>query len=144
MKRKPEPPPLGRAPVDISQWEPNSQGSVAASFTQEYVDEHYQCWHCKCNAIFTARDQKHTYEVRKANINQRRILCDSCWHESLNVVKKLETCAEVWGESKMTRRTDKAFLANWLHLLELQETYAPYRHDIARKNMLRKLLAIVD
>lgn len=127
-----------------SRWAVNSQGSVAASFTQEYVDEHYQCWHCKSDAIFTAPDQKHACEVRKANVNQCRILCDPCWRESLRITKELEASAEVWSESRMTLRTNKVFLANWLHPLELQETYMPYRHDVACKNMLRNLLSDID
>jgi hypothetical protein len=140
MKRKPVPLPLGRTPADTSRWSDSSLGSVAAHFTHEYVDEHYQCWHCKSDAIFTALDQKHTYEVLKANVNQHRILCDPCWRESLRITKELQTLSDIWGESKMMLKTDKAFLSNWLHLLELQETYVPNRRDVARTNMLRKFL----
>jgi len=45
-----------------------------------------------------------------------------------------------WAQSKQSLRADKPFLASWLELLESQEKYVPYRHDVARKSMLRKLL----
>jgi hypothetical protein len=142
MKRKPVPPPPGRTPADPNQWAESSQGSVATHFTKEYVDEQYKCWHCGTIATFTALDQKYTYEVRKANVNQHRTLCEPCWRESLRIAKALESQAAAWKESKKTLKADKAFLSNWLQLLELQETYVPYRHDVARKNMLRKLLSV--
>jgi hypothetical protein len=67
-------------------------------------------------------------------------LCESCWRESLRISKELESQADAWETSKKTLKADKVFLSNWLQLLELQETYVPYKHDVARKNMLRKLL----
>lgn len=140
MKRKTAPPPPGRTPADPGQWSASSQGSVAAQFTTEYVDEHYQCWHCKASATFTAEDQKYTYEVRKADVNQHRRLCEPCWRDSIGIAKELESQGAAWNESKNTLKTDKAFLSNWLKLLELQETYVPYRHDVARKRMLSKLI----
>ena len=141
MKKKVEPPPPGKAPADPSQWSESSQGSVAAYFTKEYVDEPYKCWHCRADCIFSAQDQKYTYEVRKANVNQHRRMCEPCWRESLRIAKELESQASAWEDSKKTLREDKVFLSNWLKLLELQETYVPYRHDVARKNMLHKLLS---
>ena len=140
MKRKPVPPPPGRVPADPGLWSESSRGSVAAYITEEYVDEQYKCWHCKANATFTALDQKYTYEVRKANVNQNRQLCEPCWRESHRIAKELASQASAWRESKQILRTDKAFVSKWLQLLELQETYVPYRHDVARKNMLRNLL----
>ena len=140
MKRKRVPPPPGKTPADPSQWSESSQGSVAAYFTTEYVDEQYKCWHCKASSTFTALDQKYTYEVRKANVNQGRRLCESCWRESLRISGELTSQSDAWETSKKTLKADKVFLSNWLRLLELQETYVPYKHDVARKNMLRKLL----
>lgn len=142
MKRKPLPPSPTRIPANTNLWSESSQGSVAASFTKEYVDEPYQCWHCKSNATFTALDQKHAYEVRKANVNQQRILCEICWRESHRIAKELEDLAKLWDESKTTLKVDKPFLTTWLQRLELQETYIPNWQDVARKNMLRKLLSV--
>lgn len=143
MKRKATLPPPNRVAADPTKWSDDSQGSVAAYFTTEYADEKYKCWHCQMEATFTATDQKYTYEVRKANVNQTRRLCEPCWKESLRIAAKLESKQSAWAESKEELRDDKAFLAHWLHLLQTQETYAPFKRDVARKNMLRKLLGDV-
>ena len=133
--------PTSQVLADPSQWSVQSQGSVSAAWTSMYEDIHYQCWHCHGAAVFTAADQKDTYEVKKAPIDQQRILCESCWRESLQIALQLQRCQDQWAVAKQSLRIDKAFLASWLQLLESQEGYVPYRHDVARKNMLRKLLS---
>ena len=128
--------------ADPTKWLKKSQRSVAASFTTEYTDIKYRCWHCKAEAIFSAMDQKHTFEIRKASIDQRRLLCEICWKKSLHLAAELKECGAKWNESKRSLKADEMFLSDWLQLLVEQETYVPYRHDTARKNMLRKLLRI--
>lgn len=129
-----------KIPADPSQWSEKSQRSVAVDFTADYTDITYRCWHCQAESVFSAADQKYTYEVRKANINQQRLLCESCWRQSLQIAADLKDCEANWGQSKAVLKSDKAFLTSWLKLLEEQETYVPYRHDTARKNMLGRLL----
>lgn len=128
-------------PADPTKWDEKSQRSVAFEFVQEYKDILYNCWHCTKPYVFTASDQKYTYEVKKANINQCRILCTDCWRESLHIAKELKVCEEQWATSKAQLRYDKVFLAGWLELLTRLELYVPYKHDTARKNMLRQLTA---
>lgn len=125
--------------ADPTKWSKKSQRSVAADFTTQYTDIKYRCWHCQAEAIFSAIDQKQTFEIKKANINQRRILCQICWKKALHLSAELRECEAKWNESKHSLKTDEIFLSNWLLILVEQETYL-YRHDTARKNMLRKLL----
>lgn len=140
MPAKPSP---RRIPADPTKWSAKSQGSPPAFWTTEYTDIQYKCWHCKAAATFSAEDQRYTYEVKKAPIDQQRILCEPCWRESLRIAAQLTEFQRQWAQSKNALRADKSFLSGWLQLLEAQETYVPYRQDIARKNMLRKLLSTV-
>ena len=128
-------------PADPTQWSEKSKHSVAFEFTREYEDISYKCWHCQADCVFTAQDQKYTFEVKKASIDQRRILCSECWSESHGIRAALRGCEEQWAKSKSTLQIDKAFLRRWLELLTVLETYVPYKPDTARKNMLGKLLA---
>ncbi|MEO8002395.1 MAG: zinc-ribbon domain containing protein [Arenimonas sp.] len=132
-----------RVPADPTQWSEESRRSVASDFITEYVDVHYQCWHCRAEAIYPAADQKHAFEVKKANISQRRLLCGPCWQASCKIASELESNQAKWATTKTILKTDKAFISGWLSLLLEQETYVPYRHDTARKNMLRNLLSDV-
>lgn len=133
----------GKVPADPGEWSKQSQRSVSAEWTTEYRDKPYKCWHCGADAVFTAGDQKYTYEVRKAQIDQQRVLCQPCWRESLEIAADLEAHASKWAGEKGRLRSDKSFLKNWLSLLEKQEYYVRDKADTARKNMIRKLLSDV-
>ena len=131
---------LKSVPADPSKWSARSQRSMSFHYVKEYSDITYNCWRCKKPALFSASDQQHTYEVRKAPIDQRRILCEECWRESLVIGRDIRSCEQQWKESKESLRFDASFLTRWLHLLSSREEFVPYRANIAAKNMLRKLL----
>ena len=114
---------------------------MAFDFVREYKDIHYKCWHCQAECVFTAQDQKYTFEVKRASIDQRRILCSKCWSETHRIRQSLQDCEEQWSASKAELQMEKPFLSRWLDLLNQLETYVPYKPDTARKNMLGKLLA---
>src|SRR5688500_848347 len=98
-------PASSRVPADPSKWSEKSQGSPAASWTTEYTDIQYKCQHCEATATFSAADQRYTYEEKKAPIDQKRILCESCWRESLRIKAKLAEYETRWLESKDSLRS---------------------------------------
>lgn len=128
-------------PADPEQWSDKSKQSVAYGFIREYNDKLYKCWRCQAECVFTAQDQKYTYEVKKASIDQRRSLCAPCWSESHRIRDMLLECEEQWAEGKSKLQVDKSFLSRWSELLVALEAYVPYKPDTAKKNMLAKLLA---
>jgi hypothetical protein len=127
-------------PADPSKWSVSSQRSVAAEWTKEYPSYRYSCWRCRTSAVFTAEDQRYTYEIKKANINQQRILCEQCWERSSAILKELAECESSWASAKSTLRRDRPFIERWAKLLDERDEYVPYKTDVARKNMLAKLL----
>lgn len=127
-------------PADPSQWSEKSKNSVAYHFTHEYSDIHYKCWSCKSPSVFTAEDQKYTYEVKKASVDQQRVLCQPCWVESNRLKSDLTEKETLWASSKQELRVNAKFLAEWLDLLLGLEHYVRYKPDTAKKNMLKKLL----
>jgi hypothetical protein len=127
-------------PADSTKWSEKSQRTLSADFIKEYTSLHYNCWRCQAASTFTAADQKYTYEVKKAPIDQRRILCGECWNRSHQIASALESCRQQWAESKVSLSGDRSFLQCWLDLLHEREQYVPYQPNTAIKNMLRKLL----
>jgi hypothetical protein len=121
-------------------WSERSQLSLSAHYVKEYTDHHYVCWRCKRKAVFSAADQKHTFEVKKAPIDQRRTLCTECWRGLLEIDRDIKLCEQQWAESKKSLRLNADFLTKWLGLLVLREEFVPYRPDTAAQGMLRKLL----
>jgi hypothetical protein len=132
---------LSAVPADVEQWSEKSKQSVAYGFKREYQDIPYNCWHCKAACVFTAQDQRYTFEVKKASIDQRRTLCASCWSESHRIRLALRDCEERWARSKAQLSVDKEFLSRWSGLLVALEAYVAYRPDAAKKDMFAKLMA---
>jgi len=134
---------VGASPVqaDPEQWSEKGKRSISYQYTREYVDIHYVCWRCTAASVFTAKDQKHTFEVKKASIDQRRILCSTCWSESNQLRARLAELTSSWAVSKKELQRDERFLRTWLELLIGLEEYVPYKPDAARKRMILKLLA---
>ena len=127
--------------ADPEQWSEKSKQSYSFHYIKEYKDISYNCWHCRKEAIFTADDQKYTYEVHKARIDQQRSLCHECWMESLKIAKSIEEREKKWLESKETLKKDNEFLSEWLELLENREKYVAYKPNTAAKNMLKKCIS---
>ncbi len=136
------PPRVTSIAADPDQWSEKSKHSISYHYKREYTDIEYFCWRCKAHCLFTAQDQKYTFEVKKASIDQRRLLCEACWSESHRIQNLIAGCDFEWSQSKATLQHDKAFLWRWLELLNHLEQFVPYRPDSAKKNMLRKLLGL--
>ena len=131
-----------RVRADPNQWSEKSKRSVSfeLGFIKEYTDIDYKCWRCGRRSVFTAEEQKYTYEVKKAYIHQKRILCSNCWKESNEITNQLDACEKRWKESKTELKHEQEFLSEWLELVIKHEKYVPCEHDAAKKNMLQKLL----
>ena len=137
-----------KAPVvaaDPARWSEKSKQSLVFQFgwRKEYQDSRYTCLNCRKAAIFSAEDQKYTYETRKAYIDQRRNLCEACWRQSCACAADIKLRQEQWAESKLSLAKEAGFLTSWLQLLMSSEKFG-IRANHATKAMLRKLLAKIE
>ncbi len=130
------------AKADPERWSKESKQSLAYELfaPKEYADRHYLCRRCDKPAVFSAADQKYTYEVKKGYIHQCRLLCPECWKGLRAVEHDIRACEARWADSRESLKQDMAFLENWLDLLRKHDTYEPSRKNTATQNMLRKLL----
>jgi len=128
--------------ADPEQWSKQSKQSVAFHFKREYVDEPYKCYRCGAACTFTAQDQKYTFEVKKASIDQRRSLCAACWTESHQLQAALSAYNGRWATEKSALRSNREFLSEWLDLLTRWKQFAPYKQDVAKISMLLGLLKL--
>ena len=96
-------------PADPEQWSEKSKQTVSYGFIREYTDKPYKCWHCQSECVFTAQDQKYTYEVKKASIDQRRSFCATCWSESNRIRNSLRECEAQWAKEKAALTARQTF-----------------------------------
>lgn len=145
MKRKAKPdfsklPHVPRtAPVQRDQWSEQSRRSY--TWLKFYQDIQYDCRICGIRAVFSALEQQHYYEVRKAHICTRRELCPPCFNFSRATARGIRSCERAWKEDRRHLRHDTAFLSNWLDLMKQFKRFKPYRHNFAIEAMITKLLA---
>jgi hypothetical protein len=130
----------GRSPVDASQWSRSSkQSSAFRAPPITYEDIQYHCWRCGNTAVFPAAEQKKAFEVRKASIWQRRVLCPECWEQRLKLERDIRDCQTRWRTQKRELQRDRQFLGMWLELLETYPKFAG-RANHASIRMLQRLL----
>ena len=113
-------------PCDPEQWSEDSKRSVAYEFApRPYRDKAYTCWRSACGApdVFTAAEQKHTFEVRKANISQQRALCRACHREWVALDLEARECRRRWAAEQPALAREPAFLRRWLAVLEALPGY---------------------
>lgn len=127
-------------PADTALWSEQSKRSVSFEFVKAYTDHAYDCRHCGRPAVFTAQEQKQTYEVDKANINQQRVFCPTCWSGLCQASDELDTYVAKWAESKNILRQDQGFLSDWLRAQLAYDAYKPHYANVAITSMLKKLL----
>lgn len=129
-------------PCDSRLWSASSQQSYSR-VQKEYRDHAYRCRVCGKDAVFSALEQKIVYETKKAYIHQQRVLCASCWDDSLHVRAQVGACELRWAREKAVLASDRAFLRAWHDLLLSRERYGA-RQNFALKAMLAKLLGRLD
>jgi hypothetical protein len=127
-------------PCDPEHWSDESKRSVAYGFAiKPYRDKTYLCWRCNAPDVFTAAEQKHTFEVRKANISQQRVLCQTCHREWVGLDHEAREYRQQWAAEKETLRQNNEFLRRWLNVLEALPGYNGTR-DEGNIVMLRRLV----
>lgn len=132
-----------KIPLDKRQYSDASKRSVGFEFLgSHYADISYQCIKCKKEAIFTAKEQKQAYEVRKEYMWAKRQLCDACWREIRQIKKQLLQCEQNYLDDK-THLQDANFLSEWLNLLELYPKYGK-KGNPARITFVKKHLALLN
>ncbi|UNP29674.1 zinc-ribbon domain containing protein [Lysobacter gummosus] len=126
--------------VDMRNWSDESRRSMAAEFAGPvYVDQALSCRRCDREFVFSAQRQKEIFEVRKAYIWQRPVLCPQCWPLRLQWVTELKSLRARWSSQRAVMKRDVEALWRWRRVLD-ELTACGLRRDKAQIAMLDKLL----
>jgi Probable zinc-ribbon domain len=114
--------------IDRSQWSESSKRSfVYHCAGTVYEDINYTCRRCEAKAVFTAEQQKVSFEVKKNYVWQRRTLCAPCDAALFRLKRQHQDMQRRWNAGRKTLALDAAFLAEWLAVIK---TFAQYRSRI--------------
>ena len=128
--------------IDKSQWSKSSQKSSGGHYdagATHYENIAYRCVKCFAASIFSAEEQKHSYEVRKDYIWRIPTLCANCVIELTVLREQDNKFLEQWNIHKETLNGNLEFLTNWLHTLnEISKFGKPYNQSAV--TMLSRLV----
>jgi hypothetical protein len=131
---------MKKIPVNRLDWSEQSKRSYAFHGTNPtYEDLVYICRHCEQQAVFTAEEQRISYEVKKQYIGQRRVLCSSCNGELYRLMEREKEFQLRWSMGRETLKTDREFLVEWLAILQTIPGFKQ-RTRSGMRGMLERLL----
>lgn len=127
-------------PADREQWSRSSKQSYLYQLSahRRYVDIAYVCAKCDTPAVFTALEQQRAFEVKKAHVWQRRVLCGRCNGERWRLQQQDKAAQARWAAERAQLGSDVVFLREWLAVLEALPAYHAGRSGMVAP--LRRLL----
>lgn len=129
-----------RLPADKEAWSEKSRSGVDYVLAPDFYDDlEFSCRRCGNAALFSAEQQKYTYEVEKAYIGQRRVLCDDCFQLRVALVEEASKLFAEWKADKRAMLGDAPKLSRWLDILASLPSFG-LRPDTARVRMLTRIL----
>lgn len=129
--------------LNKSAYSESSKKSIGFEYLGEfYEDISYWCKKCGKSTVYTAQDQKITFEVKKQYMWQQRFLCDSCYKEMTLLKNTLFEMEQYYCNNKEQALKDEVFLRKWLGLLNEYPRYWK-KANHSRIIFVRKALGLV-
>ncbi len=102
----------------------SSKKSIGFEFLDDYYEDvKYRCKKCYKQDVFTAEEQKITFEVKKAYMWQQRFLCNLCYQEMSSIKNELNKIDSDYLENKEAVVGNEELLKRWLYLLKEYPKY---------------------
>ena len=121
--------------IDRERWSEESKRSYAFHYqATSYEDIHYQCSKCRAASVFTAHEQKISFEEKKNYIWQHRTLCPKCNGELFRLRQRERACQTRWGVERKVLARNAEFMRDWLAVLQAIPQYSPrYRNSMSQR-----------
>ncbi|WP_152600140.1 zinc-ribbon domain containing protein [Cellvibrio mixtus] len=107
--------------IDRARWSKSSQrsqGSHYSSNAMYYENISYLCVMCKNKSIFSAEDQKFSYEVKKQFIWRIPTLCHNCHENLTRLLSKEREFQKLWNVNREEMKLNVSFLKDWLNTIK--------------------------
>lgn len=126
--------------MDKEQWSEESKRSYSYDNCEDYYEDiKYKCYSCGLKSIFSALDQKETFEVRKSYIWQRRVLCSACYSDLSIIKKKICEFEILWDSETENQKANASYIEEWLSLLKVMPKYGKGKNEAAERQLTKLL-----
>ncbi len=110
--------------MDKESWSESSKNSFSYESCQgHYENIQYRCFKCKREAVYTAKQQKQDYEVKKAYIWQKRALCEGCYVALHALKQRLAEFEGLWAKENESTKDSASYIKDWVSCMELMPSY---------------------
>ena len=126
--------------INKDAWSEDSKESLSYTFAKKYYENiNYLCRKCRKNAIYTAEEQKQTYEVKKCYIEINRVLCLECYKKYNTLKKQIKEYESLWVKETSNSKKNASYLKEWLSAINEMPLYGKPKNEAMAKN-LHKLI----
>lgn len=117
-------PPEEIVPMDKESWSESSKNSFSYESCQgNYENIQYRCFKCKRDTVFTAKQQKQDYELKKAYIWQKRTLCEECYVALRALKQRITEFEGLWAQENESTKDSAPYIKDWVSCMELMPSY---------------------
>jgi ribosomal protein S15P/S13E len=132
--------------VEKENWSQSSKQSyIYINYDEFYENIAYLCYKCGISDTFTAKEQKETFEVKKAYIWQTRYLCNKCYKDLKALKRRINEYETFWKQEK--DKENVPYLLEWLSSIkELPKYRKPKNISMERKlfEIIKKMQSLVQ
>ncbi|WGO98720.1 hypothetical protein QFX18_01420 [Saccharophagus degradans] len=131
---------MKKVPINKDAYSASSKKSVGFEFLNDYYeDKKYRCKKCYKQDVYTAEQQKKTFEIKKAYMWQERFICNLCYQEMIEIKKELSEIEINYLKDKESVMRNKGILKRWLFLLKEYPKYWR-KENTAQINFVQKAI----
>lgn len=122
-------------PIDRSLWSRSSQRSSGGQYDSNathYEGIRYRCRSCEASCVFSAEEQKLSYEVNKKFVSWLPSLCPSCHVELIDLQNRDRVFQQEWVSARKSLAGDLKFLESWLAVLQALKAHGKPNESMER------------
>ena len=124
--------------INKDAWSEESKESLSYEFAKKYYENiNYSCRKCKKNTIYSAEEQKRTYEILKCYIEKQRVLCGECYKKYNILVKKIKEYESLWAKETINSKKNATYLKKWLSAINEMSSYGKSKNEAMANNLLK-------
>lgn len=124
--------------VEKENWSQSSKQSYAYLDDNEFYENiPYRCYKCDISSIYSAEEQKETFEIKKAYIWQTRYLCNTCYEDLKALKRKINEYEASWEKEK--DKESAPYLFEWLSLIKELPKYRKPKNASMEKRLFEMI-----
>jgi len=124
--------------INKDAWSEKSKESLSYAFAKDFYENIiYTCRKCKKESIFSAEEQKRSYEIQKNYIDQQKIFCEKCYKNHKELKKQIHEYEKMWEMESVKTKNTATYLNEWLSTMHEMQSYGKPINEAMTNHLLK-------